>query len=791
MTSLPPHEDPQPGTSPSAPESPPTVRRTAFEQSWPLLLGAGLGGVATAAFGPAAGLAAMGVGALGHSFAQAVEQRRQNRLVGGILARLETGAFGLAERSAREDRDDAATEQAEDHQGRSRRHALAELERQLEISEAARRGQSALLAELAPEITGALRGIARIADGLGETDLTLEQRDCVESIAGSTETLTNLLGDVLDLARIEAGRLKLRRKDFHLASAVETVVEELYPLAWKKGLELIVEVDAGLGDWFFGDERRVMQLLRHLLRGSIQTTDRGEVRLVVVPSTPDAPDDGPLRFEIHDTAPVHTQAELARLLEGSPSTLESLAELDLSLGLGLARGLVEVMGGRLGAHAKGDGGNLFWIEMPLGSSQEPHASLASDFSALVGVRLLVVDARSSARTSLVGATERLGLIVGEASSSEHAVRQVADAIEDGEAFDTILIDDDLHGGQGRALAQELAVQHGDGRPAIVLLTSAGRAQNPARLAELGIDAWIPKPVRIQRLQEALLFVNRPGATNDVAPADDVDGQAVCGTREPSSRVILVQDEPMRARVISAQLASNGCRVDVIDEFEGLTSAFQDGVYDLVLIDCQPEPMQRHKILREVRAIGASSGPRLRIVSIHESNRSQEQHTLWMEAGADACLPCPLSPLRSRIALSVLLGEAGDPSPAPMEDEAMHQESDSVLDPDVVQSLKDLGGDDDPGLFAELVELFLRDMPPRLDSLSEAMDSGDAKQLERTAHAMKSSCGNLGAMALAELCRQIEVSGRTGDVDGVRSLVQASQSEYQRVCEALAQELGQG
>ncbi len=786
-------------------------RRTAFDAAWPVLLGAGLGGVTTAALGATAGLAAFGMGALGHSLVQRSEEARMRSTFAEALRRIRVpnapeavsasqpeGSLAKASPSSAEAPLNPESGDQESEAGLAGpmpvagAEKIAELERRLAVSESSRRGQSALLAELAPEITGALRGIARISDALGETDLTLEQRDCVETIGGSTDTLISLLGDVLDLARIEAGRLKLRRKDFHLHACLEAIVEELYPMAWKKGLELGIEVSPELGDWFFGDERRLGQLVRHLMRGSIQTTDRGEVRVCLLPSVTEGAESGPLRIEIHDSAPVHTQAELARLIEGSPSSLESLAELDLSLGLGLARGLVEVMGGQLGAHAKGEGGNLFWVEIPLEASRKPHSDLDSDFSALVGLRLLVVDARTSARESLVAATERLGLIVYQASDRAQALEALREASLEGEPFDTVLVDDDLHGGQGRDFVSDVTETFGAQRPMVVLLTPAGRAQNPARLAEIGIDAWIPKPVRVQRLQEALLFVHgsRSGPAPTEAPIVEVtDGVAPTEVR---SRVILVESDPVRARVVAAWLTRQECRVDVINCFEALPDAFSDGVYDLVLLDCAADPLERHRVLRAVRTAGSAGADRLRIVALDTGDAEGKEDTLWLEAGADGCLVCPIASNQIGEALSGLLSGELSPSSHSLDlHEAMNFDPETTLDPDVVQSLKELGGDDDPGLFGELVDLFLRDMPPRLGALTEALSAKDAKALERTAHSMKSSCGNLGAMGLAELCRQIELLGRTGDVESAQSLVDSSQAEYERVCNALSQELSKG
>ena len=119
---------------------------------------------------------------------------------------------------------------------------------------------------------------------------------------------------------------------------------------------------------------------------------------------------------------------------------------------------------------------------------------------------------------------------------------------------------------------------------------------------------------------------------------------------------------------------------------------------------------------------------------------------------------------------------------------MDNPSEQVLDPDVIECLKELGGEDDPGLFAELVDMFLRDTPERLSALQAALAGDDIKEIERVAHSMKSSCGNLGAMGLADLCFQMEMAGRNGSVEDLKSLVERSDDEYKRVRTALESEL---
>ena len=738
----------------------------------PWILPVGVGGLIGAWFGPEAGLATLGLFSLGLSLHGPGSRSAEVPAASGPEAGLPAASEGAAPTSA---------------------------------TQPAPISPTTLLAELAPEISGALRGMGRVAGQLAETDLTLAQRDLVDTLSGSSATLGHLLGDVLDLARIDAGRLKLRRRDFQLAAVTDQLSEELMPLAWRRGLELSIELAAELGDWHWGDERRLTQLLSHLLRGCLTNTDRGEVRLVVLPASLGDDGKGPLRFEIHDSAPVHTRAAMLRLLEGTPSSVENLAELDLSLGLLLARGLVDVMGGRMGNQPKPEGGNLFWVELPLEATQGPKQQLGADTSQLLGRKLLVVEARAAARTTLVTATRRLGLIVDEAEGFDQALERLARSLAEGEPFEVLLVDDELQGGRGRELAQRVARERAGRLPAVVLLTPAGRPQDPARLVEQGVDAWIPKPVRVQRLTEALLHVCRPEQRATAPAADPAAGApapallASPGEQPAQRRVLIACPEASSQRLLDACLRQGQARTSLVSALAELPERFADGVYDLVLIDSHEPPAARLAALSTLRAIGLSSGSRVRLAALVEPENFAAELEIWLEAGADLCLPRPRSGADFAELVGLLLESTAATSSGRTEKlehiesaspfrPAMQNTDQPLLDLEVVQSLKELGGPEDPGLFAELVEMFLRDTPPRIQAMLEASSNGDPMALARAAHSMKSSCGNLGAMSLAHLCQAIEAGGRQGDLEAVRSLVQRSSEEYQKVAQALRGQL---
>ena len=693
-----------------------------------------------------------------------------------------------------------------------------------------------LLAELAPELSGLSRNVATLLARLGDTSLSGDQLDLLEAAQGAQSQLGTLLGDVFDLVRIEAGRLKLRRRDFELREEVEEVLEQLCPLAWKRGLDLTAEVDASVPERLFADPRRLRQVIQHLLRATLRATDSGEVFLRATGR--EAGGEHVLRLEIRDTAPRRSNAEFERLRKRRPSALESLNELDLSLGLALAEGLSEVMGGSFGVGIEGQSGNGLWLEVPVEVPADASEDAAREDQELVGRRMLVIEARAASRETLVTAGNRLGLRVDEVTDELEATRLLRAAAEENDPIQLILLDDGLGGGLGREVVQRLTRSTRWPRPLSLLLTTGGGPENPAELVRMGVDAWVPKPLRLKRLEEGIRHVlaQARGSAAELerssapllpgAPAGDSQEVDSLGATSPNPveastdergeptpvRVLLLEPDAGLARVQVALLREFGCRVVWQDEPQGFLRQYQDAVFDLLLADRATllgledagleslaearDGAQDVLISWEPGTPQASHQGSPAPTRTHEG--SEAAHTPQPEASRARCadleLEKPNSPLAVRMLLSNLLGDATSPptdnpslldslpQPLPVNDQS------SPIDPDVIQSLKDLGGEDEPELFRELVGMFLRDTPPRLEALGQALESGDAGELERVAHAMKSSCGNLGAVVMAELCYQIEMVGREGALDSAPGLVQRSNEEFKRVIEALESEL---
>lgn len=630
----------------------------------------------------------------------------------------------------------------------------AEFERRAVYAEDARRAQNRLLAELAPEFYALLRSMGHHAEQLRGLDLDPEDQQAAEALCDSTSSMRRLLGAVLDLARARAGKLRLRERDFDLAAALDRIARSFDAAARKKGLEYRITIGRMSNHWRFGDERRLQQVVERLLSAALDTCERGSIELDVAE---DAERPDRIVFVLNDSAPVHDQASFERLLGESPTGFDNLFELDASLSLALARGLVEVLGGELEASARSEGGHTIRVVLPLPMGSDPRSEPDVASADGVGLRAVIAVAAGPDGDLIESVAAGLGWIVARATD----VDAVDAALAESAGCDVLVASAALDDGAGPAhLANWLERWPG---AVGTLLLSGGIAVDPRQLASCGAHLCLSTPLHPGRLRDMFVDLAFAGA---LAPAR-------------TTRVLLATGDDGIAAEETAVLLAQGHTVDRVSGIGELLEVFQDAVYGLIVVD--PELVSSSSGgasgLEELEVLrGLSAGPfKIRVLEPGQerSERDASAAPQRWTSSTDGTTADATSPARSQNPETEVI----DP-----------QSTEAAIDRAVIESLRELGGEDEPGLVRELVELFFGDTPARIEALRGAVARDDFEEAQRIAHALKSSCGNLGATVLADLCRAIEDSCRRGSVDSVPSLVDLSSAEYIRVVDALSDEL---
>jgi CheY-like chemotaxis protein len=395
---------------------------------------------------------------------------------------------------------------------------------------------------------------------------------------------------------------------------------------------------------------------------------------------------------------------------------------------------------------------------------------------------LVVDASPTSRRITSTYARSLGLRCVEACSVDEAVELARHAAGRGRPFDVALLDakSSPDGASEVALLFEQEAALASTRT--VLLTTFAGPELPERPSAAGIDAWCSRPLKADKLEAAL------------RRAIETDGseraRATAGVMQQGLHVLLAEDEDASQSVAILQLEKLGCRVDAVSSGREAVEAIGSTRYDVVLMDCQMPELSGYEATRIIREREASTGgPHIPIVAL-AANAQHGDRQRCLRIGMDDYLAKPIRQSELRGVLEHWQGRAKAKTSDPAKGEQdMEDTARDVLDLEVIETLKSLGGDDDPGLFAEIVELFLQDTPPRLAALEQALGSSDAKVIEETAHSLKSSCGNLGAIYLSDLCRKLEAMGQKRDLSEAEPLVRLSREEFERVTVALREQVG--
>ncbi len=645
--------------------------------------------------------------------------------------------------------------------------AQKERRRIAEDAEKALKIKDEFLANMSHEIRNPMNGIIGMMHVLFDTDLDEEQKSYADVVYNSARALLTIVNDILDLSKIEAGKIELDIRDFDLEIAVRDMVSLPAVQAHQKGIDFTWHIDSEVPCRLQGDIGRIRQVVNNLLGNAVKFTQAGQVSLNISLES-ETKDSAMVCFTVEDTGIGISEDKKDVLFESFTQADSSITRKygGTGLGLSISKFLVEKMGGKIGVDSIEMIGSTFFFTLPLKKQPENVFSPDSDNLDPGDCRILVVSDDSSLGVNFEKNLKALDISYEQAMDETEAVEMLKWALDDNNPYHMVIAEakenDETAWKLGKAVREDSRFD----TTGLVLLTSVGQKGDARRFEEAGFDAFLSKPVQKSLFYDCIRQVLARRSRGPKQNLPVITKYSILETQKHNWRILIVEDMATNRLTAKALISRMGYQTDMAENGIKAVEKYKNSHYDLILMDCQMPEMDGFEATRKIRELEkAESRDHIPIIAM-TGNAFEADRQKCFDNGMDDFIAKPVEPddLMRKISSNLNTGENTC---------AKTDTDQNMIVPDIIErpetarsdsgsscmvfdkgQLYDRFGNDDQ-LINIVMDSFLQEAPELLENIKNAIDRDDAESVRSNAHALKGCAANINAQCLKNAAMTLE------------------------------------